>query len=52
MSRAPRNWSPPEPHRQANRRYLQPCTTIAALDSTREPVGHFHSPQAVRRYWM
>ena len=29
MSRAPRNWSPPEPHRQANRRYLQPCTTIA-----------------------
>jgi hypothetical protein len=38
MSRAPRNWSPPEPHRQANRRYLQPCTTIAARPpSARHP---------------
>jgi nucleoside-diphosphate-sugar epimerase len=32
------NWPPPEPHKQARWRYLQPCTTIAARPpSARHP---------------
>jgi len=33
------NWSPPEPHRQANRRYLQPCTTPAERPSSARHPG-------------
>jgi hypothetical protein len=35
-----RNWPPPEPHRQANRRYLQPCTAWAGCHRQRETAGN------------